>query len=91
MLPLTFLRAHGRLIGFGFFMYFCSSVGQTFFISLFGGELREAFGDLVLPPLHRATVLRECTSEGKTIFELGPTSRAADEYAALVWSVLNVR
>jgi len=43
MLPLTFLRANGRLIGFGFFMYFCSSAGQTFFISLFGGELRAAF------------------------------------------------
>ena len=54
-------------------------------------ELQDAFGDLVLPPLHRATVLRECTAEGKTIFELDPTSRAADEYAALVWSVLNVR
>jgi MFS family permease len=43
MLPLSFLRAHGRLIGFGFFMYFCSSAGQTFFIALFGGELRAAF------------------------------------------------
>jgi len=54
-------------------------------------ELRGAFGDLVLSPLHRATVLRECTAEGKTIFELAPTSRAAEEYAALVWSVLNAR
>jgi len=44
MLPLSFLRAHGRLIGFGFFMYFCSSAGQTFYVSLFGGELRAAFG-----------------------------------------------
>ena len=43
MLPLSFLRANGRLIGFGFFMNFCSSTGQTFFISLFGGELRGAF------------------------------------------------
>lgn len=43
MLPLSFLRAHGRLIGFGFFMYFCSSAGQTFYISLFGGELRAEF------------------------------------------------
>jgi chromosome partitioning protein len=55
------------------------------------GELRDAFGDLVLPPIHRATVLRECTAEGKTIFEQEPTSRAVEEYAALVWSVLNVR
>ena len=44
MLPVTFLRTHGWLIGFGFFMYFCSSAGQTFYISLFGGELRTAFG-----------------------------------------------
>ncbi|MHC4181499.1 MAG: MFS transporter, partial [Planctomycetota bacterium] len=43
MLPLSFLHAHGRLIGFGFFMYFCSSAGQTFYISLFGGEVRAAF------------------------------------------------
>ena len=33
-----------RLIAFGFFMCFCSSIGQTFFISLFNGELRTAFG-----------------------------------------------
>lgn len=44
MLPISFLREHGRLIGFGVFMSFCSSVGQTFFISLFGGELRDSFG-----------------------------------------------
>ncbi len=43
MLPLSFLRANGRLIGFGVFMYFCSSAGQTFYVSLFGGELRAAF------------------------------------------------
>jgi chromosome partitioning protein len=52
-------------------------------------ELKAAFGDLVLPPIHRATVLRECTAEGKTVFEFAPDSRAADEYAALVWSVLD--
>jgi sugar phosphate permease len=44
MLPLSFLRAHGSLIAFGAFMCFASSFGQTFFISLFGGEIREAFG-----------------------------------------------
>ena len=54
-------------------------------------ELQEAFGDLVLPPIHRATVLRECVAEGKTIFELAPTSRAADEYATLIWRVLDAR
>jgi chromosome partitioning protein len=52
-------------------------------------ELETAFGKRVLPPIHRATVLRECTAEGKTIFELAPRSRAAEEYAALVWSVLD--
>ncbi|MGE0007507.1 MAG: MFS transporter [Parvibaculaceae bacterium] len=40
---LQFLRENGRLVTFGFFMCFCSSVGQTFFISLFNGELRHAF------------------------------------------------
>lgn len=44
MLPLSFLRAHGRLLAFGFFMCFCSSLGQTFFIALFGGEIRKSFG-----------------------------------------------
>jgi len=52
-------------------------------------QLQTAFGDLVLEPIHRATVLRECTAEGKTIFELDPSSRAADEYAALVWAVID--
>ena len=43
MLPLSFLRQHGGLIAFGVFMSFLSSFGQTFFISLFGGQIREAF------------------------------------------------
>ena len=43
MLSLTFLRAHGRLLIFGMFMTFCSSFGQTYFISLFSGEIRAAF------------------------------------------------
>jgi MFS family permease len=38
-----FLRRNGRLVAFGFLMCFCSSLGQTFFISLFNGELRSAF------------------------------------------------
>ena len=45
--PLTslahFLRHNGRLVAFGFLMCFWSSFGQTFFISLFNGELRAAF------------------------------------------------
>lgn len=53
-------------------------------------DLRSSLGDdLVLEPIHRATVLRECPAHGRTIFELAPKSRAADEYAALVWRVLD--
>lgn len=52
-------------------------------------DLKEALGDLVLDPIHRATVLRECAAEGKTVFELAPKSRAAEQYAALVWRVLD--
>jgi chromosome partitioning protein len=52
-------------------------------------ELRETFGDLVLPPIHRATVLRECAAMGATVFEFAPSSRAAEEYATLVWRVLD--
>ena len=46
-------------------------------------ELQESFGDSVLPPIHRATVLRECAAEGKTIFEMAPASRASREYEEL--------
>ena len=51
--------------------------------------LREEYGDLVLPPIHQATVLRECSAQGKTIFDLDPRSRAAAEYAGLIWKVLD--
>lgn len=43
MLRPAFIREHWRLIAFGFFMCFCSSFGQTFFISWFGGEIRSSF------------------------------------------------
>lgn len=43
MLPLSIIRAYWRLLAFGFGMAFFSSFGQTFFISLFGGELRAEF------------------------------------------------
>lgn len=52
-------------------------------------QLRERFGDLVLAPIHRATVLRECPALGQTIFEYQPDSRPAKEYANLVWEVIN--
>jgi chromosome partitioning protein len=44
------------------------------------GDLKRDFGEKVLPPIHSATVLRECWSVGKTIFEYAPESRAAQEY-----------
>ncbi|KPL84167.1 hypothetical protein SE15_03105 [Thermanaerothrix daxensis] len=51
-------------------------------------DLKAGFGDLVLSPIHRATLFRECIAEGQTIFEKAPGSRAAQEYARLVDQVL---
>ena len=47
-------------------------------------DLRQGFGDRVLPPVHRSTTLSECPGESKTIFEKDPKSRSAQEYQALV-------
>ena len=44
MLPVHFLRTHWRLLAFGWMMSFCSSFGQTYFISIFGGLIRTDFG-----------------------------------------------
>jgi chromosome partitioning protein len=52
-------------------------------------DLRGRFEGLLLEPIHRATVLRECPVEGKTIFELDPDSRAAKQYHALVEYVID--
>jgi len=46
-------------------------------------ELKAAFEESVLSPIHRATVLRECPAEGKTIFEMAPASRSSREYEEL--------
>ena len=51
-------------------------------------DLHTEFGDKVLPAIHKATTLRECWAEGKTIFEHAPESRSAEEYAALTKIVL---
>ena len=40
---LHFARAHRRFLAFGFALTFFSSFGQTFFISIFAGEIRQAF------------------------------------------------
>lgn len=52
-------------------------------------DLRKQFGSLILQPIHRATILRECAVEGKTIFELDQSSRAAEEYQQVVNLALN--
>ena len=39
-----FLAENRRFLTFGFLMALCSSYGQTFFISVFGGEIRAEFG-----------------------------------------------
>ena len=58
-------------------------------------EYRKVFSQLVMQPIHRATVLRECPAEGRTIFEVESSSdsaqRAAREYQAIVEYVLKVR
>ena len=51
-------------------------------------DLKKGFGDRVLEPIHRATILRECAAEGQTIFEKDLEARAAIEYQAIVNQVL---
>lgn len=40
----SFVVRNARLLAFGFLLAFCSSFGQTFYIGLFSGEIRGAFG-----------------------------------------------
>jgi chromosome partitioning protein len=54
-------------------------------------HLADAFGERVLKPIHRATILREASAEGLTIFEKAPTSRAAQEYDKLAKFVRQAR
>jgi chromosome partitioning protein len=54
------------------------------------GRLRDAFGEAVVAPIHRAVKLRASPAVGQTIFEYAPKSRAAEEYASLVWEVIDV-
>lgn len=51
-------------------------------------DLLERFDASVLPPIHRATLLRECAAQGQTIFEMDPLCRAAKEYQALTQLVM---
>ena len=41
---LTFLRENAPFLAVGVLLTFCSSFGQTFFISVFAGDIREEFG-----------------------------------------------
>ena len=38
-----FIRRHARFLGFGLLLTFTSSAGQTYFIGMFGPEIRETF------------------------------------------------
>jgi chromosome partitioning protein len=51
-------------------------------------DLRQGFGEHLLPPIHRSTLLSECPGESKTIFEKDPESRSAREYQVLVDRVM---
>lgn len=51
-------------------------------------QLKWTFGNSIFTPIHDSTVLRECTAEGKTIFEYAPKSDAAQEYAVVAEYVL---
>jgi chromosome partitioning protein len=51
-------------------------------------DLTVRFEGLMLPPIHRATILRECAVEGKTIFEIDANHRAASQYRNLVEIIL---
>jgi chromosome partitioning protein len=59
--------------------------GQTNESQAILDDLRKSFGALVLPEIHRATVLRECVAAGRTIWEMSPKCRTAQEYARIVW------
>jgi chromosome partitioning protein len=47
-------------------------------------ELKAVYGDRVRQEIHQATVLRECSAEGVTIWERAPQSRSGVEYGDLV-------
>jgi chromosome partitioning protein len=51
-------------------------------------ELQKNFGEAVLSPIHRATILREAPAEGKLLYELDPQHRATREYQAICQHVI---
>lgn len=50
--------------------------------------LHQHYPELVLTPIHRATILRECVSSTKTIWEKDPVSLPALDYQPLVKTIL---
>jgi chromosome partitioning protein len=52
-------------------------------------EYQSYLPDNCLSPITVSTRLRECAAAGKTIWEVEPDGRAATEYAAVVWRVVN--
>jgi len=46
--------------------------------------LKDHFPNLTLSPIRRATIMRECASEGTTIWEKNPASHVAKDYRHLV-------
>jgi chromosome partitioning protein len=53
-------------------------------------DLRQRYATWMLPPVRRATVLREAAAAGKTLWEYAPKTTVAREYAALVRRVMEV-
>ena len=51
-------------------------------------EIQAVYPGQILPPIHKATILRTCAAEGKTIWEIDGGSRAGREYSLLVHTVL---
>ena len=53
-------------------------------------DLQATYGSNVLEPIHRATILRECAAEGVTIWERNGGSRAGEEYARVLYTLMEV-
>lgn len=53
-------------------------------------SMRELFGDVVSPPIHHTTKLKEAPKAGKSIFSYAPSSSGAEDYGKLVDSVLDM-
>jgi len=51
-------------------------------------DLQDAYPDQCLSPIHRAVILAEAAAAGQTIWEYAGHSRAAQEYARLLYTVL---